>query len=324
MTLSKFQKPAVAEQKMFLGDKMCKGEQKPYEAISKMFPGVCSVFCVPQGQCEGQVLTGKMNYLGITAEGTCKQYPETGKLGSVTQGTVDWLQTLQGPCKGMTLTKFQQPGAEDEDPKSPQPQSKTASGERVCGEEQTPYEMISPLYPGVCTVFCVPGGECEGQAQTGQLNYLGITGEGNCKGKGYTESAKKGNLTATTSKWLSTLQGPCKGMTLSKFEKPAPDPKSDEKKPRIGGDEQRPYEMITPMFPGVCTVFCVPDGECEGQAQQGKLSYLGITGEGNCRSKGYTESAKLGNVTTRAQIYLKTLRGPCKGMTLAKFQKPGM
>merc|ERR1719210_3283080 len=111
-------------------------------------------------------------------------------------------------------------------------------------------------------------------------------------------------------------------MTLAKFQKPIPAGKKVFE--RICKEEQKPYEMITALYPGVCTVFCVPDGECEGQAQTGRLSYLGITGEGNCKGKGYTESASLGNVTLRTQKWLKTLQGPCKGMTLSKFQKPAL
>merc|ERR1719251_729593 len=101
----------------------------------------------------------------------------------------------------MTLSKFQKPAVAGK---------KVVLEERICGTYQKPYEMISNWFPGVCVVYCVPAGECEGKAQTGQLNYLGITGEGNCKAKGYTESAALGNLTQGTSKWLWYLQGSCK------------------------------------------------------------------------------------------------------------------
>merc|ERR1719517_126221 len=267
-----------------------------------MYPGVCTVFCVPGGECLGQAQTGKLNYLGINGEGNCKRkgYTEPGSLGNVTMMTQKYLASLQGPCKGMTLSKFQKPI----------PDSKKVF-ERICKKSETPYEMIKPMYPGVCTVFCVPGGECLGQAQTGKLNYLGLTGEGNCKRKGYTEAASLGNVTIQTQKFLGHLQGPCKGMTLSKFQKPIPEADGKKVFERICGEEQKPYEMISPMYPGVCTVFCVPNGECEGQAQTGQLKYLSITGEGNCRGKGYTETAKLGNLTLNTQKWLKTFQGPC-------------
>merc|ERR1712217_760814 len=243
---------------------------------------------------------GKLKYLGITGEGNChkKGYTESATLGNLTQQTVEYLKNLQGPCKGMTLSKFQKPTVAKQ---------KMFVDEKVCEKASYPYELITPLYPGACTVFCVPDGECLGQAQTGKLKYLGITGEGNCKSKGYTEPAAMGNVTLRTQKYLQSLQGPCKGMTLSKFEKPKPAEDGKKVVEKLCGNEQKAYEMISPLYPGICTVYCVPDGECEGQAQTGKLNYLGITGEGNCRSKGYTEIATLGNVTMNTQKWLKTL-----------------
>merc|ERR1719150_3400655 len=107
----------------------------------------------------------------------------------------------------------------------------------MCGKAQTPWEAVSPMYPDVCSVFCVPGGACLGQAQTGALKYLGITGEGNCQKKGYTESASLGPVTENTVKWLEHLQGPCKGMTLKKFKFPVQEP--DEQEPA----EQEPAEQ---------------------------------------------------------------------------------
>merc|ERR1719195_1538527 len=99
----------------------------------------------------------------------------------------------------MTLSKFQKPAVAEQ---------KTFELDSVCGVEQKPYEMISPMFPGVCSVYCVPDGDCEMKAITGQLNYLGISGEGNCKSKGYTDSATLGNLSLNTQKYLSYLQGP--------------------------------------------------------------------------------------------------------------------
>merc|ERR1719242_1792831 len=119
MTLSKFQKPAIAEEKMFETDRICGKEQKPFEAISE-WSGVCKVYCVPEGPCEGRAQTGKLNYLGITGSGNCKGkgYTVSAELPNTTmmQQTVEWLKNLQGPCKGMTLSKFQKPAAETPDP----------------------------------------------------------------------------------------------------------------------------------------------------------------------------------------------------------------
>merc|ERR1712113_966973 len=133
MTLSKFQKPAVAEQKMFVDGGLCGKEQTPYEAISPMFQDVCSVFCVPAGECEGQAQMGKLQYLGIIGQGNCKGkgYTESASLGNLTQHTVEWLKHLQGPCKGMTLSKFKYPDA---------PEEKKKSETKICGGEMRPYQ----------------------------------------------------------------------------------------------------------------------------------------------------------------------------------------
>jgi len=75
---------------------------------------------------------------------------------------------------------------------------------------------------------------------------------------------------------------------------------------------------------GLCDVYCVPEGQCELMAQTGKLKAYGITGQGNCKRTRFTQAQAFGNVSLKMEKWLKTLTGPCKGMTLAaKLTKPG-
>lgn len=306
-------------------ERVCEGEHTPYEMISALYPNVCTVFCVPPGECEDEAKAGKLNSFGIARLGTCtgQGYTESASIGNVMQ---KWFETFQGPCKGMTLSKIQKPVFAAK---------KKVVDEKVCGKDQRPFEGMNPRDPGICSVFCVPEGQCEGEAQTGKFKYFGITGEGNCKSNGYTKAAKLGNstqqkMTQDTLEWLKELQGPCKGMTLSKFQKPdIPNHLSkmtkghkETRQDKVCEKEQAPYKMTSYWYPGVCHVFCVPSGDCEDQAQKGKLNYLGITGQGNCLDEGYTQFSFLGNVTMKTQEYLESVQGPCKGMTITKFEKP--
>jgi len=285
---------------------ICGKEMIAYEAITPNFPGVCSVFCVPEGACEGQVQMGKMNYLGITAQGNCKHkgFTESAALGNLTQQTVEWLKHLQGPCKGMKLLKFKKPAVVEQ---------KMAPEQAVCGKEQKAYESISTAYPGVCSVFCVPEGQCNGRVIAGQMNYLGITGEGNCLRKGYTQRAQFSNVTKSMVEWLKTFQGSCKGITLTKFQKPGAPAKKDDK---FCGNGQTAYESISASNPGMCSVICVPGGDCEGQVQMGRMKYLSIIGQGTCIERGYKDRMLF------ETEWVKNLTGPCRGMDIVNFQKP--
>jgi len=91
---------------------------------------------------------------------------------------------------------------------------------RVCKLGTMAYEAHNPLDPNSCGLYCVPTGECEGLVQTGTLK-LGVTIQGNCKGRGFTEpSASYGAAGEATFAMVKGLTGPCKGMTYEKYERP--------------------------------------------------------------------------------------------------------
>merc|ERR1719367_1033813 len=165
-----------------------------------------------------------------------------------------------------------------------------------CGKEKAPYESFNPQFPDTCTVFCVPSGTCEGQAQLGHLRQYGITGPGTCQKKGFTELAELGALGKQVNESLKYLTGACAGMTMTKYKYPE-ETNNEVKEKAVSkycGKEQAPYESFNPQFPETCTVYCVPSGTCEGQAQLGHLQQYGIVGPGTCQKKGFTELAELG------------------------------
>merc|ERR1712217_625630 len=170
--------------------------------------------------------------------------------------------------------------------------------------------MISAVYPDLCVVYCVPDGECEGKVQTGQLNYLGITGEGNCIRKGYTESAELSSF-LDTSKYIKSLMAPCKGMTRSGFRKP----NSQMPDTEVCGKGQVAYERFAHKYKerSTCKLFCVPEGECQVKANAGKLGKFGIKQQGNCRSTGYTDPVEFDKMDKQMDTWIKNLTGPCKG-----------
>merc|ERR1719210_2529114 len=220
----------------------------------------------------------------------------------------------------MTMTKFKYPEKETT-------VEQKAFSTRFCGKEQIAYESFNWQCPDTCTVYCVPAGECQGRAQSGQLKNYGITGqEGTCQKKGFTERAELGVMGKEVNDSLKFLVGPCKGMTMTKYKYPEQQTTEQVKEKAVSskfcGKEQTPYESFNFQFPDTCTVFCVPAGECEGRAQQGQMKNYGITGQGTCQKKGFTERAELGLLGKEVNDSLKFLQGPCKGMTMTKYKYP--
>merc|ERR1719189_3499872 len=84
---------------------------------------------------------------------------------------------------------------------------------KMCGEkgEKVPYMALHARAPGMCTVYCVPEGQCEQLVQTGNFNYLGISAQGNCKEKGFTEQAVFDLDSDETQQYFRTFTGTCKG-----------------------------------------------------------------------------------------------------------------
>lgn len=189
---------------------------------------------------------------------------------------------------------------------------------RICRLGTSPFQAFDAL-AGTCTVYCVPEGECLGRAQGGQL---GVVGEGNCRRHGYTVPALRDTLTAQKASFLQN--GPCRGMTVTTFQRP--DPSAASTVTRFGrcGKERTAYESISPNYPGTCYVYCVPTGECElhlGNGQLGQYGILSVTGPGNCQRKGYTKLGSPSPVRSAARR-LEHKEGPCKGLTFDKFEKP--
>merc|ERR1719221_1975719 len=108
----------------------------------------------------------------------------------MTQNVADHIKYFMGPCSGMTVMEFEKPRAVDEDTAKPQNSHTQVKVEphdsfESCGRNQIPYESFWSEFPGVCSVFCVPVGDCESLLQTGYLSEFHIMAQGNCKEKGY-------------------------------------------------------------------------------------------------------------------------------------------
>lgn len=180
------------------------------------------------------------------------------------------------------------------------------------------------------------------------MRYLGITEEGNCLSKGYKKQVSVGPLGADVAEHLKHMSGPCQGMTLMEFQKThgpnevqsvdvastkAPLAKPIHKKavprdPFTGASRSGkckknmiPYEAFYPQYPGVCFVFCVPEGKCEGIVQLGH--FYGIKGQGNCKTRGYTKFLPYGPTPDELSGELSPFLGPCRRMRLMfDFGKP--
>lgn len=329
----------------------CTNRKIAYEAFNPAHPNVCSVFCVPEGGCQGLLESGQMTYLGITGVGNCSRKGNKQRLssGPVASHVAYRLKHMSAPCQGMTAMRFAMG------------QNYSAEG---CRSNQIPYESFNLKFPGVCLVFCVPEGPCEGLAQDGTLNHFGITGHGDCKRKGYTALAPLDKFTNSIEHELNNFQGTCRGMKLLKFQKNnaqleassldnasskphgptgappvlnastnAPSANSNHTKVvlprhqfngapvRMCGSDMIPYEAFYPQYPRMCSVFCVPEGQCEGKVQLGQFFYLGIKTQGNCKTRGYTVSIH-DSASTKDSDTLLHFTGPCRGMRMFKFRKP--
>jgi len=196
---------------------------------------------------------------------------------------------------------------------------------RLCGKEFHAFQAFKQHKGATyCAAYCVPKGQCQGLAETGKLAYLGINASGDCRRDGFTESFEVAN---ETKQKLLRLWGACRGMAQYNFVKPGKAP-TKASLPSFGPHSKicqgnmMAYEAHHPLHPGVCGVYCVPEGECEGLVQSGKLP-LGITVQGNCRGRGFTKpSAEYGLMGENILDMLKGFRGACQGMTYAKFEKP--
>jgi len=119
------------------------------------------------------------------------------------------VKTLQlGPCKGLSMTKYQRPPAEELP-------SKTGR-HGACGPSRTPFAAITRLTPSVCSVYCVPEGECLGQVQSGSMKNVGLIGEGSCKARGFTE-----RMQYNATPWKGKVQGVCNGMEVMHYQRAA-------------------------------------------------------------------------------------------------------
>lgn len=300
---------------------MCGTEMTAYEAFNPKFPSVCWVFCTPAGTCEGEVQLGQMESFGITGRGNCKHrgFTESVPLGNMSASMVDWLGHRRGPCKGMKMLKFQMPQTNEV-------QLKMTSDPKLCGKGQTPYEGISRYHPNECSLFCVPKGECEGMTQMGQLKSFGIIALGNCIDKGYTAtgkfSADVNSKTMFTISLINANDKACYGMTIKNFQKPGSFMTKNAPTDEVCGKQMVPFQARSTESLDVCGLFCVPTGECEGQVHGGRFNYLGISGSGDCKSEGFTESATFGYASQNIVESLKYVYGPCRGMTYTKFIRP--
>merc|ERR1719367_2598863 len=135
------QTPEQVEEKA-ISSKFCGKEQTPYESFNWQFPDTCTVFCVPDGECQGRAQQGQMKNYGITGqEGTCqkKGFTELAELGAMGKEVNDSLKFLMGPCKGMTMTKYRYPQQQ-----TPEQVDEKAVSSKFCGRERTPYESFNP------------------------------------------------------------------------------------------------------------------------------------------------------------------------------------
>lgn len=205
-------------------EQMCGGDPKQhlsaYEGFTPMYPDLCILFCVPEGECNGRAQTGRFGYLGLSGPGDClsKGFTLTDTKGTFLKKADETLQQVKGPCKGMTITKYRKPLPGEEDPipnaLASERIEKRKPG-KVCGPRKSAFEATKFQSVGVCTVYCIPEGECLGYAQMGEFNYLGISGEGNCKG--YNETAPYDTKAYDVRDSLRVLHGACHGMQFHRF-----------------------------------------------------------------------------------------------------------
>jgi len=316
-----------------------------FEHLDEDFPLACIVYCVPEGACVEKARDGPVrDKLHLAGEGNCKQrgYNQSMELGPTTEKLTEGLKDAEGVCRGMKLLRFRRPGegavAPAVAPAVPPAVAPAEAGpatppaaprRKFCGGDHFAYRAITYDHaPGrlgrsVCTVYCVPLGECQGMAQAGKLGHLNISAEGTCQGTEYTEPAEP---TPAMSQYIKTRAGACRGMTMRSFRVPMPprDEPSVTSDGRVCGLDAMAYESHNPLYPDACGVYCVPKGQCEGLVQSGKLN-LGITQQGNCRGRGFTELANTssyGAASEAAYNAARSFKGPCKGMTYAKFAKP--
>merc|ERR1711972_678480 len=95
-----------------------------------------------------------------------------------------------------------------------------------------------------------------------------------------------------------------------------PEKNNDDRNENICGPGQLPYEAFNVLYPDACAVYCVPNSNCEGKIQRGKMKQYNISQPGNCKLKGFTEPAELTLLGQNISKSLQDLHGPCKGMTL--------
>mmetsp|Transcript_95881 Transcript_95881/g.271410 ORF Transcript_95881/g.271410 Transcript_95881/m.271410 type:complete len:257 (+) Transcript_95881:2-772(+) len=231
MTVHRFQKPG-AEPEQPVQEKpamdptvgrSCAKDHYPFRAYRKRFDGsaVCSVYCVPNGPCEGFVQSGVLRKeLSITSEGTCsrKAFPQAVPVSNM---TLFWMRSAGGKlCPDMTMRQFSRPALPTTTVALPT--LDPALG-RTCGPEFVPYRAVATFAgKSLCSAYCVPMGECEGMAQMGRLKMLGITSEGGCEKKDFPEAAPISSMIQYMVKTTGVKQ--CAGMTVHKFQARAAPP----------------------------------------------------------------------------------------------------
>lgn len=290
-------------------------------------------------------------------------FTEPAEFGAVTKRQEFMIKYMSGPCKHITTKKFVKSSEDNSHVEEPAPALTKPRGPEapkagaVCGKEMTAFESIAPQFPELCTVYCVPDGPCLGGVQGG-AQIFSITGEGNCKHSGY--KYQKKDVTDIVAPWLKFSVSECRGTVAYRFTKSPPAevdqdavpaaaeeaaPAAPEATPETaategverrapikrrqpasfcGSELMRAFEAHSPAFPDNCGVYCVPEGECVGMVEAGKLSMYKITREGGCREKGFSEKAKDDFKSKTIVAGLRYMQGPCKGMTYMRFQRPNV
>lgn len=184
----------------------CGEKQRAYEVNHDYY---CSIFCVPEGDCEKEVRDNKLGYLGsLTADNyACWDFTEPVPVtyNNETLSTAEWLKTIEGPCEGTTLNQIKT----------------LAPVEEICDPGSVGYEAYYTQFPNVCGLFCVPKGECEEAVMQnpGRLSFLHIRQRGDCTSKAFRVTGTSGKVDFFMDEVLRAVKWPCEGMTYVKFKK---------------------------------------------------------------------------------------------------------
>mmetsp|Transcript_119258 Transcript_119258/g.338143 ORF Transcript_119258/g.338143 Transcript_119258/m.338143 type:complete len:260 (-) Transcript_119258:14-793(-) len=212
-----------------------------YEHLNETHPNGCLVYCVPEGECVKKAESGAMAEFQLGGRGDClgRNFTESAPLGKTTAKIAEKLESFAGPCRGMKVKKFQKKLPEWVDTYLPLPK---LPPRKNCGVFKTEFHAI--MFRGgkfQCRLYCVPGGKCLGEVQSGQVLPRGITVEGNCADEGYTVQEKE---EVAGEGWIRTFHKSCDGLKTYKFTKP---PKEVEQTPELKPWHAEPEEGQPPV-----------------------------------------------------------------------------